>query len=143
MFQKIDALLQKIVDPEKGWHITLISNWNSIIGPLHTKVQLEKIDGSTLVLGVFDSCWLQELYLLSPLLLKTINQNLDEPHVKQLRFKKIARIQKKEVKQKMQSAKKEVHVELSIVEKHALQNVSDAELKIALKNFLLRCYQER
>lgn len=142
MTQKIDTIIQKILSKEQSWHIQLLSNWNSIMGPLHSKVQLEKIEHETLILGVFDSCWMQELYLLSPLLLKTINQNLDQPRIKQLRFKTIGTIKSKKIK--VGSQKKEIkQVELSRQEKEALKMIADTELQKALKNFLIRCYQER
>src|SRR5690349_13440966 len=72
-----------------SWQLHLIKNWSSIIGKLSTKVKLEKISNDTIVLGVYDSCWMQELYLLSDELLKKINSKLDEPKIKQIRFKQI------------------------------------------------------
>lgn len=145
MTQKIDSLIQKFFNQEQKWQIDLLAKWNTILGPLHTKVQLEKIDNDTLVLGVFDSCWMQELYLLSPLLLKTINESLDQPRIKQLRFKKIVSIKKQEAKQKNSTSltKKCTSIELSPQEKKALAAIEDQQLQQALRNFLIRCYQEQ
>lgn len=143
MTQKIDSLIEKLFSQEQGWHIQLLRNWNAIIGPLHAKVQLEKIENDTLILGVFDSCWLQELYLLSPLLLRTINQKLDQPRIKQLRFKKIGTTKKQEAKQKVVAKTKCTVVELSAHEKQALNKIKDVQLQQVLKDFLIRCYQEQ
>src|SRR5579872_5324196 len=82
-------ILQSLIHPEKNWKTDLLYKWNEIIGPLHTKVRIEKILDDTLILGVFHSCWMQELYLLSPLLIKTINEKLDQPYIKQIRFKQV------------------------------------------------------
>lgn len=112
------------------------------MGPLAAHVQLEKIDAETLHLGVFDSCWLQELYLLSPLLLKTINENLDQPRIKQLRFKKTGVVKKKAAVEKL-APKKVQDVQLKQREIDALRALDDKELAQALKQFLIRCYQER
>lgn len=142
MSQKLESLLHQFFTQHNSWHLQLLSNWKQIIGPLHAHVQVEKIEEDTLILGVFDSCWLQELYLLSPLLLKTINQNLDQPRIKQLRFKKIGVIKKNKTNEKV-CAKEPRIVELSRAEKEALLNISDPELAQALKRFLIRCYQEK
>src|SRR5437762_7574752 len=82
-------VLHAVINPEKNWKTDLLYKWNEIVGPLHNKVRIEKIHDDTLILGVFHSCWMQELYLLSPLLIKTINEKLDQPYIKQLRFKHI------------------------------------------------------
>ena len=104
---------------------------------------MEKIHEDTLILGVQDSCWLQELYLLSNMLLKSINQTLDQPRIKHLRFKTIGI---KKEKQRRVNVKKErcfIPVVLNSCETKALQEVKDPELKKALENFLIRCYQEK
>jgi hypothetical protein len=82
-------VLYTFINPEKSWKTDLLYKWNDIIGPLHSKVRIEKIYDNTLILGVFHSCWMQELYLLSPLLIKTINEKLDQPYIKEIRFKHI------------------------------------------------------
>lgn len=141
MTKKIKEVLPSLLKTD-NWKLTLLSEWHTIFGPLSTKVHLEKIHEDILVLGVQDSCWLQELYLLSPLLLKTINETLDQPRIKQLRFKTIGiKKQKQSVNQKKMNIKRDVT--LSATELKALQKVQDPQLEQALKNFLIRCYQER
>src|SRR5439155_41226 len=70
MALNLKELLQAIIRPEKNWKTDLLYRWRDIIGSLHSKVRIEKIHDDTLILGVFNSCWMQELYLLSPLLIK-------------------------------------------------------------------------
>lgn len=143
MAHKIEELIDKILAHDQSWHRDLIRNWNTIIGPLHSKVQLEKIEDSLLILGVYDSCWMQELYLLTPLLLRTINQKLDQPRIKQLRFKTVGRRHKKTEAQSRQIVKKHTVVVLNKHEQEALNNIKDPQLQEALKQFLMRCYQEK
>jgi len=143
MAHKIEQLLDKIFSWNQSWHHTLIRDWHAIIGPLHSKVQLEKIETDTLVLGVYDSCWMQELYLLTPLLLRTINQKLDRPRIKQLRFKTVGKRQLKQGSARTPEVRKNRLVELNKREQEALKQVEDPQLQEALKRFLIRCYQEK
>src|SRR5438105_15060368 len=87
MAANLKELLQTLINPHKNWKTDLLYRWKDITGSLYSKVRIERIHDDTLILGVFHSCWMQELYLLSPLLLKTINEKLDQPHIKQIRFK--------------------------------------------------------
>jgi len=126
------------------WKYNLLRNWKSIVGPLSTKVRIEKILNDTVVLGVTNSCWLQELYILSPIIVKTINQNLDKPRIKQIRFKKTGHsvhIQAKPRKTQVKKTSKEIS--LTTGQKRTLMQIKDPELREALKKFLERCYGER
>lgn len=134
-------LLSSIIRPDNNWKTELLNKWQDIIGSLYSKVRIEKIYDDTLVLGVFHSCWMQELYLLSPLLIKTINEKLDQPHIKQLRFKHIG--SKKETKKTVPPRtiiKKEVV--LTKKEENTLTKIADPALRNAIKAFRIRCYQE-
>ncbi len=134
-------LLSELIHPEKNWKTNLLYQWQDIVGSLHSKVRIEKIYDDTLILGVFNSCWMQELYLLSPLLIKTINERLDQPHVKQLRFKYIGlKIFKKNVK--TPHIKKNKNIELTKEDERTLAKITDPTLRDALKSFRMRCYQE-
>jgi hypothetical protein len=126
---------------DSSWQMYLLANWNTIIGKLRTKVKLEKIQDDTLVLGVYDSSWMQELYLLSNVLIHTINSKLDKPRIKKIKFKKAERSKLK--KHEIQPIKTSRKVELSCKEIGALKNIKDEELSEVLKNFLIRCHNQR
>jgi hypothetical protein len=144
MAHPITKALHSIVKPEEQWKITLLTNWNTILGTLSTKVCLEKIQGDTLLLGVYDSCWMQELYLLSGLLIATINQNLDQPRIKHLRFKKIVpRARKKNAPAQQPVVTTPIQVTLTTRQQEALATVKDPHLRHALQQFLIRCYKEK
>lgn len=143
MAKELKNLVPLIFNQNNNWKFDLLNNWHTIFGPLSSKVYLEKIHEDTLILGVQDSCWLQELYLLSNMLLKSINQTLDQPRIKHLRFKTIGI---KKEKQRIKNVKKEwclTPVILNSCEQQALQEIKDPELKLALQDFLNRCYREK
>ncbi len=138
----IKSILHTLVSPHNSWKHQLLQNWHTIFGNLSTKITLEKIYDNTLVLGVLDSCWMQELYLLSPLLLNKINENLDQPYIKQVRFKQtgIKKENKKLTMQRTAISKKQFS--LSPIEERALKKINDPQLRNALKAFRIRCQQE-
>jgi len=143
MAHQLKKLLPTIFNQHNDWKFKLLTNWPSIVGNIETHVRLEKIDHDTLVLSVQDSCWLQELYLLSPLLIKTINKTLDEPRIKYLRFKTAGVQYKKKRKENKQDTPVIKKVVLNKKEEEALNMVEDEQLKKVLKSFLIRCYQEK
>ncbi len=144
MAPHIKHLLSNVIQTPDNWKLHLLQNWKDIVGELHTKVTIEKIHNNTLVLGVYDSCWLQELYMLSPILQKHINAKMDKPHIKQIRFKLTYHKKKTTIHCEKKEKKRTVKsVKLSSVEENALKKLDDPELKAAMKSFLIRCYQEK
>ncbi|MBP6869988.1 DUF721 domain-containing protein [Candidatus Babeliales bacterium] len=135
----LDSLLQP-TSKQQAWKLTLIKNWPLIIGSLHEKVSLQKINNTTVVLGVYDSSWIQELYLLSKLILKKINSQLDQPRIETLRFQCI---EKKEqiAKSKKVQPQQERKLFLKPQESAALQKIQDPQLSQALQGFLQKCQQ--
>lgn len=131
------------VPDDRAWHRSLICDWNSIMGHLHTKVHLEKIDGTMLILGVYDACWMQELYLMSPLLIRTINKKLDGEYIKQVRFKKLGKRTALKPTQQKKIVAPLRDVSFNTRELQALNRIEDAQLQAALKQFLIRCYKEK
>jgi hypothetical protein len=87
MSTSLKQLLDTIATEKKDWRWVLLNNWPEIMGPLHEQVRLEKIEESTLILGVYQSSWLQELYLLTPMLIRTINEHLKAEQIHHIRLK--------------------------------------------------------
>lgn len=134
----LDSLLQPSIHHE-AWKLNLIKNWPSIIGSLHDKVCLQKIQATSVVLGVHDSSWIQELYLLSKLILKKINSHLDTPRILTLRFQCIEK--KEPVNKKTAAVFIKKTVNLKPQEYKALEKINDPQLSAALQGFLERCLQ--
>jgi len=138
MAKKIKSVLNTVFSRQNSWKIKLLQNWPAIIGKLKSKVRLEKINHDSLVLGVYDSCWLQELYLLSPILLKRINEKLENRCFKKLRFKQVGIQKNKKVKLYKKGEGKKQIVTLTKREKETLKKINDPGLSTALKKFLFK-----
>ena len=144
MTKHIKDFLSTIVPKADTWQLQLVQQWETIIGNLTAYVYLEKIHDDTLLLGVTNTSWMQELYYLSDVLLKKINTHLNHPHVKQLRFKYSPRKKNKIASSSSSSMPTECqHLSLTIAQQKALEQIQDPQLQEALKNFLVACYKER
>jgi hypothetical protein len=114
------------------------------MGGLSERVCLEKVKGSCLTLGVYESSWLQELYLLSPTLIKTINEYLQGDYVTELRFKSAA---KKKVATKKTAAPQQQTTAparaLSPQEEAVLAEIKDPQLRSVLQGYLQKCHGEK
>lgn len=139
----IKKILDELLTNQDNWQLQLLSHWPAIIGSMKANVQILKIYEDTLVIGVLDSCWLQELYLLTPLLLRQINEKLDKPRIKNLRFKALG-IKEKTARKNIGNRScsiKQVH--LSLQEKERLASIKDEQLREALQQYLYRCHREK
>jgi hypothetical protein len=146
MMPEIKQVLHTLLDPSKDWRLYLLTQWNSIMGSLAARVRLERIEqapeGTMLILGVYESVWLQELHMLSAVLIRSINAKLGQPYIKQVRL--ILVIKQKDRSKKYTDTLPILHQEKIVLteqEKKALAAISNAELKQTLENFLLRCSQ--
>ncbi len=142
MIKPINSLLTSFLSKDH-WKNQLLDHWPEIIGNLYHRVTIEKIYNDTIILGVYDSAWLQELYMLSPVILESINANLDQPRIKQLRFKQVARKSTPKKETKKEIKRSNISITLTKREQEALKKIKDEELRSFLKNFLLRCQRER
>jgi hypothetical protein len=136
----INQVLDNFLKQQGNWKHYLMANWNHIVGAIAHHARIEKIERETVIIGVSDSAWLQELYMLSPILLNKINLALEKPYLKNIRFKHAYR--KKPCVAKKQCIKTQAKLtqrELTHREKCALQKINDNELSQALTNFLMRC----
>jgi flagellar biogenesis protein FliO len=143
MTTPIKNILDHLLENQNNWQLQLLANWDKTMGHLQTKVQLVKILDDTLLLGVTDPCWMQELFLLSSLLIKTINQSLDQPRIKYLRFKTIGVKKQKSKQRSFTRTESPKELLLSSKEERALKQIDDPALETALKNYLQRCHQEK
>lgn len=142
MSQSLKSIFKNIISPDQNWKMGLLNSWATIIGAMGVHVHIDKIYEDTIVLSVVDSCWMQELYLLSDLLLRKINQTLDKPRIKNLRFKQSGIGKKKSPVSTVKVAPRSKIVLLSCQERAALEKIKDPHLSSALEQFLVRCYQE-
>lgn len=133
---------------EEAWKIKLLSQWETIVGGLSNKMRIEKIDHNTLLIGVYHAAWLQELYSLSQVLKRSINDHLGNEYITVIKFKHATKQKPSPSIQepKKEEGKKQVYtttIMLQTHEKTALEKIKDKELQTILHNFLTRCYYQK
>lgn len=135
------AQLLQSCSQEHYWKFLLMSKWNEIMGSLACKVSIHKIHQKTIVLGVYDSCWMQELNLLSELIKEKINQILGSNRIESIKLKYM--VPSNKMIQKKERPKPFTHTQktLSPSEIQALEQIKDQELAQALVGFLQKCHQ--
>ena len=161
----IKAILNSFLNTHGDWRMELVRNWRTIVGDLSSKMSLEKVINRTIIIGVYDSHWMHEFYMLSDVILQKINEKLGGNFVKNIRFviakQKIAKSPKASGKKNISSTKikksllttkinrqqqnstKEVYQpkteeKLLKIFKNIEDKVKDEELKLVLKNLLLK-----
>ena len=146
MMPQLKQVISTLLDPSKDWRLYLLTHWNSIMGSLAIRVRLEKIEltqeSAILVLGVYESVWLQELHMLSSVLIRSINNKLGHPYIKQVRLTLV--IKQKDRSKKYTDKAPTVYHEKTVLtekEKKALSAISNTDLQKTLETFLLRCSQ--
>lgn len=130
----------KTSNPEQDWKSMIMQNWSSIIGTLSSRVFIERIYSNTIILAVTDSCWMQELHLLSEIIKEKINQTLSEPRIQVIRFKYAT---KKSITKTQKIIPQTYHFipkPLNSKETAALSKIKDPELSQALMRFLQKCH---
>lgn len=84
----LQSLVHAYLQSDTDWRKRLMQEWPTMVGDLHTKMRLERIgQDATLIIGVYDIHWMQELHMLTPLIMQTINEKLGSDCVKKIRFK--------------------------------------------------------
>lgn len=141
MIVPVKNILDTLLKPDSDWKLQLFSQWPVIIGSLRTQVRLEKIVDDMLIIGVYESHWLQELFLLSRLIIATINKQLGHAYIKQLRFKLIEPDRVSERKEKVSSVLKKNSRTMELKELEALKALKDDQLGAALQGYYARCFQ--
>ncbi len=124
----------------------LLTNWPEISGKLSSRMCIERVQHQMIVLGVYDTIWIQELYCMSDILLAQINKFIGENYFTELRFRyvnkpkiKINNLNNSKNPVINNSTIKPVIIKLTAQEQVSLKNIADPELRLALKNFLIRC----
>ncbi len=76
-----------VLEKQHDWRVGLARDWHLIVGTLATRTCLEKIYDDTVIIGVYESHWMQELYLLSSDIKDSINSTLKVSRINHIRFK--------------------------------------------------------
>ena len=137
----IKDIIPQLLEEKVDWHRALLQNWQSIVGTLKTRIRIEKIYDNTLIIGVYESHWMQELYLLSSVLIDSVNTFLGEPRIAHLRFKLVEEKKRTPFLKKSVKTRKQTALRLSVAQEKALASLKDEQLKKALRDFWGRCQE--
>ena len=108
-------------------HLEIVQNWPKIASGLEEHVNVAKIFSDTIILEVYDSSWLQELNLLSSVILKRIQQFY--PNISKIKFQKS---NKKNYYKELYFPKKN---KITPKEENVVKNIKNKELAKALLNY--------
>ena len=140
----IKNFVKNYIDPSHNMKKHLLENWSDIVGNLSKKMHVEKIINNTIVVGVHNSAWIHELYILSQPIIATINQHFKKAYIKKIIFKNVPLQKKTKINEDKEIKKTIINLfHLTHNEKKALEKIEDYELKENLKNFLRRCHEEK
>lgn len=139
----LKELITDVLKVKLDWHISILENWDKIVGYLSNYTHVCNIKDDTIFLGVYESVWMQELYLMSEHLISSINEYLGASRIKYIRFKLMAK--KKHTEDKSHGkpilSKVSVPLHLSDAQIFALNAIKDEDLKKSLISFLERSLQ--
>lgn len=142
----LNDLTKTLLQSKYHWKIKVLVAFPEIIGTtLQSHVSILKIsDDGTLVLGVSNSCLLQELRPFTSLLCTKINKILDNPYVKDVQFKLRGQRQQKKIKMHKENNQENcTEIILTVSDKKQLNNIQDLELRSVLETFAKRCQRRR
>lgn len=135
-------ILEKILNHDNDWRFELIKNWDKVAGGLKTRIRLESIFSSTVVIGVYESHWMQELFLLSNVILNNINTVITNYKVTNIKFKLVNA--RKVFNKKIYNFNKLTRLPavLNETQTQALKKLNNKELETVLVSFLARCQEK-
>ncbi len=136
----IQDVLQRAL-PQKGWQQKLLREWPAIIGGLDSHMRVEKIQGSCLILGVYDTHWMHELFMLQQHILETIATALGEDHITELRFVPVTKTKENINKKQPEDARLKSRLASTLSPHHeqVLTRIKDESLQQALRHFFTNC----
>lgn len=140
--QALSSLFKKSQD-NQFWKVNLLQNWSKIVGNMASKVMIHKIYKDSVTLGVYELCWMQELYILSPMIQKKINDFLGNQQIKKIRFRSAQALEdppSKKPKRKINQIKERPHKKLSAKEVASISSIKDPDLANSLKLLLEKCH---
>lgn len=156
MNKNLSELLQQTLlgatdeTPLQRYKKSLLTNWPQISGKLSLRMRIERVYERVIVIGVYDTAWMQELYCMSELILHQINQYLGTDYFQELKFRYVNRLAKKSVAnltgtQTANAVGDHLTAKPALVPitdpdlRRALTQITDPELQHELHRFFTRC----
>lgn len=131
---------------DSDWQLKLRAEWGTIMGDLAKRARLERINGQTIVIGVYDSHWMHELHALSRLILSRINNALASVYPDGFSLNSVRCIwiyaKEKQKKNKVLEPRVLKNVKPSTQALKTVEKLQTQELQDAVLAFYIRCKQE-
>jgi len=139
MALSLQMLVADLLEADTDWRKRLVKEWQIIVGNLHVRMRLERVVHDTVVIGVYEVHWMQELYMLSGMIMNAINQKLGDEYVTKLRFV-VADKARDRQKKSLDIIKKPDHTKpLAAPQQAMLKKISDQKLQDVLSQLWYRC----
>lgn len=143
----VDQLLSQ---SQQNWHIKFRAEWHTIMGDLAKRARLERIQGSTVIIGVYDSHWMHELHALSRMIIQRINGALQQHYPQGFMItclrcvwvtKKVAKKQRAGANKLAPSSfRQKKHSQQAL---RSVQKIDNKELQDSLLAYFQRCEYEK
>lgn len=135
----LQMLVANILEVDTDWRKQLVKEWRTIVGSLHARMRLERIVKDTVIIGVYEVHWMQELYMISGMILDAINQKLGGQYVAKVRFVVADKARDHQKKIVILSKKSENKKPLAAPQEAILKKIHDQKLQDVLSQLWYRC----
>ena len=125
----LQMLVADLLEVDTDWRKRLVKEWQVIVGSLHVRMRLERVMHDTVVIGVYEVHWMQELYMLSGMILNAINQKLGGDYVAKLRFVVADKARDRQKKSLIVAKKSENKKPLAAPQEAMLKKIHDQKLQ--------------
>lgn len=136
--QHLATLLPSYIRTD-DWRLSLMKAWPDLVGPLATRMSINQIEDTALVIQVYDPHWLHELSMMKHQLLQVINRHLGSNKMQTIRFR-LAPATKRTARPIVRKARliKPDSLPAACIN-HSESHLKDDELRAAALDFLARC----
>ena len=145
MTKQIKALISGIIPPTHAWKLELFQQWDNIVGTLSAFVFVEKVEQTTLFVGVTHPTWAQELRSLTPTILAALNTRLPDHQITAIKIRFMTRPKPLVaiLRQRSLTPQPPQATLLLPQEKKLLACIKSTELQSSVAAYFLRCKTKR
>ena len=127
--------MNAVLPRPNDWQTRLAREWPNAVGTLSERMRLEQVKGTLLIVGVYDSHWISELFILAPRIIEEINRFLGENYVTQMRFVIANRTRFHKKTKTSENVTPKPRARMSSRQEKVLSSIKDRQLHDALEKF--------
>ncbi len=132
---RLAECMSAVLPRAHDWQTRLAREWPNVVGTLSERMRLEQVKGTMLVIGVYDSHWISELFLLTPRIIEEINKFLGSNQVTHLRFVIAKRTSSHKKTEFFENSEQKPRARMSPRQEKVLSSIKDRQLHDALEKF--------